>query len=315
MEEKEGGEKREKVIKNLLNGSILHCLETATLGMPLEAWKTRMCIYRNENTVTSFFKIYNKGLGQFYAGFNAKLIESGSKGSVLLLSKEKIIKICNDLNINSTTSGFIGGACGGICQSLVMTPCTFFITASVENKINYRDKIFSIFQNGGISTLYKGNTAMCLRQGTNWASRQGITEWIRSMFIERKKKKMEKEGHEEDTRKNDDGQVYKIKENYTNNSHLTRRKDAYNLTPTEEILCGVIGGSLSVWNNPFDVIRVYMQNSANKNIKLTFSQSFCNLYKEGGILYLYKGVIPRCFLCIWQTLFMVTGIKILNKYF
>ncbi|CAA9991025.1 mitochondrial carrier protein, putative [Plasmodium knowlesi strain H] len=306
--------------KDLVSGSILHCLETASLGMPLEVWKTRMCVYRNENTIRSFCTIYNKGVGQFYAGFYAKLIESSSKGAVLLISKEHMIKFCNNLNINQTTSGFIGGAVGGISQSLVMTPCTFFITASIDKKINYREKLADIIKNGGFTTLYKGNCAMCLRQGTNWASRQGLTEWVRNLFIERKRKA--------ERLRQTEGQVGLKNEvmHKGNNFHQsTPTKDTHSigkqgdtpqdLSPTEELLCGVLGGALSVWNNPFDVIRVYMQNNANKNINLTFLQSFVNLYREGGILYLYKGVIPRCFLCIWQTLFMVTGIKILNKYY
>ncbi|SBT80915.1 mitochondrial carrier protein, putative [Plasmodium malariae] len=356
--------------KDLINGSILHCLETATLGMPLEVWKTRMCIYRNENTVKSFINIYNKGLGQFYAGFYAKLVESGSKGAVLLLSKEKIIKVCNDLNINKTTSGFIGGACGGICQSLVMSPCTFFITASIDKKINYKEKLFYIFKNTGITTLYKGNTAMCLRQGTNWASRQGITEFIRNVFIQCKDKTAKRNNsnnennndannisnsvnisYNNSNNNNNKNDNNKYNNNYNNGEHnnydknkcnnknaiinksghinkvqtemdaskvhlMNKNKNSYSdLNTSEEIICGVLGGALSVWNNPFDVVRVYMQNNANNNIKLTFSQSLINIYKEGGVLYLYKGVIPRCFLCIWQTLFMVTGVKILNKYF
>ncbi|ANQ11035.1 Uncharacterized protein PCOAH_00054600 [Plasmodium coatneyi] len=309
--------------KDLVNGSILHCLETASLGMPLEVWKTRMCVYRNENTIRSFANIYNKGIGQFYAGFYAKIVESSSKGAVLLISKEHMIKFCNDLNINQTTSGFIGGAFGGISQSFVMTPCTFFITASIDKKINYRKKLMDILKNGGFTTLYKGNCAMCLRQGTNWASRQGLTEWVRNLFIERKRKtgRLHQVGGQGGGQA---GLKNEVTDKRSNVDQSTQTKDTHSidklggithdLSPTEELLCGVLGGALSVWNNPFDVIRVYMQNSANKNIKLTFFQSFVNLYREGGILYLYKGVIPRCFLCIWQTLFMVTGIKILNKY-
>ncbi|KJP88008.1 hypothetical protein AK88_02283 [Plasmodium fragile] len=303
--------------KDLMSGSILHCLETASLGMPLEVWKTRMCVYRNENTIRSFVNIYNKGVGQFYAGFYAKLVESSSKGAVLLISKEHMIKLCTDLNINQTTSGFIGGAFGGISQSFVMTPCTFFITASIDNKINYKKKIVDIFKNRGFTTLYNGNSAMCLRQGTNWASRQGITEWVRNLFIERKRKTAEglHQGHLKNEIADKGDQINQSTTMQKNTHSLDKPADsACDLSPTEELLCGILGGALSVWNNPFDVIRVYMQNNANKNIKLTFMQSFVNLYKEGGILYLYKGVIPRCFLCIWQTLFMVTGIKILNKY-
>ncbi|CAD2105122.1 mitochondrial carrier protein, putative [Plasmodium vinckei brucechwatti] len=318
MEEKNEGVIKSGTYRNLISGSFLHCLETATLGLPLEVWKTRMCIYRNENTITSFVNIYNKGIGQFYGGLYAKLVESSTKGAVLLLSKERVISILNDLNVNSTVSGFVGGACGGICQSLVMTPCTFFITASIDKNINYKEKLISIFKHSGISTLYKGNSAMCLRQGTNWASRQGITEWVRNMYISRKQKKIEKEYNNVENIIKENGKTpenIKICDISSPNKLNPNQKNNNELKTSEEIICGIIGGSLSVWNNPFDVIRVYMQNNANKNINLSFTQSLINLYKEGGILYLYKGVIPRCFLCIWQTLFMVTGIKILNNYF
>lgn len=329
--------------KDLLHGSILHCLETATLGMPLESWKTRMCVYRNENTITSFSNICKKGALQFYAGFYAKLVESATKGAVLLVSKEQILEVCNTLNVNKTTAGFIAGACGGVCQSLVMTPCTFFITASIDKQISYTQKIKSIIKKSGVSTLYKGNMAMCLRQGTNWASRQGITEFVRNQMLQRKKKQtVEHElgigvGGSDKNRKNELYQQNKNKRQNSNTDDVITSKEvkgvkevkeikgekgeegeketkALTLTTQEEILCGVIGGALSVWNNPFDVIRVYMQSNANKNIKMHFFQSFVNLYKEGGVMVLYKGVIPRCLLCIWQTLFMVTGVKIINNY-
>lgn len=295
--------------RDLVNGSILHCLETATLGMPLEAWKTRLCVYRNENTVSSFLHIYRKGLSQFYAGFTAKLVESASKGGVLLISKEKVIDVCNTLNVNKTTGGFIGGACGGICQSLVMTPCTFFITASIDKKISYLQKIKYIFKQRGIVTLYKGNTAMCLRQGTNWASRQGITEFVRNVILQRKKKKIQATSDVQN--KN----IHHIQSQNTTTLKIRETKEEPTLNIQEEVFCGIIGGTLSVWNNPFDVIRVHMQSNANKNINLTFFQSFLHLYKEGGLFILYKGVIPRCLLCIWQTLFMVTGVKIINRYY
>lgn len=85
MEEKNEGVIKIGAYKNLISGSVLHCLETGTLGLPLEVWKTRMCIYRNENTITSFINIYNKGIGQFYGGFYAKLVESSTGDAANLL--------------------------------------------------------------------------------------------------------------------------------------------------------------------------------------------------------------------------------------
>jgi hypothetical protein len=40
-------------------------------------------------------------------------------------------------------------------------------------------QIQTTFQSHGIMGLYKGGTALMLRQGSNWASRQGLTDIIR----------------------------------------------------------------------------------------------------------------------------------------
>ena len=37
--------------------------------------------------------------------------------------------------------------------------------------------------------------------------------------------------------------------------------------------------------------------------------------KEQGPAGLFKGVVPRMFLGVWQTLCMVTGAKLLQQYF
>jgi len=38
------------------------------------------------------------------------------------------------------------------------------------------------------------------------------------------------------------------------------------------------------------------------------------VYQEHGAAGLFKGVIPRIGLGIWQTLFMVTGAKLVKQY-
>ena len=49
--------------------------------------------------------------------------------------------------------------------------------------------------------------------------------------------------------------------------------------------------------------------------KLGMLQVFRHVVKEDGIFGLFKGVIPRIGLGIWQTLFMVTGATIIKERF
>jgi hypothetical protein len=43
-------------------------------------------------------------------------------------------------------------------------------------------------------------------------------------------------------------------------------------------------------------------------------QVFQSIVKTEGVGGLFKGIIPRIGLGIWQTLFMVTGAKLLKQY-
>lgn len=84
------------------------------------------------------------------------------------------------------------------------------------------------------------------------------------------------------------------------------------LSPMERILCSSIGGGLSCWNQPIEVVRVEMQSMAkaepgsNRPAKLTIGNTLSFIYKENGIKGLYRGVQPRIALGIWQTICMVS---------
>jgi Mitochondrial carrier protein len=86
--------KKGTALKDLGAGAVLQCLEALTLGMPFEVWKTRMGRFREESTVRAFVNVYKAGGGglpgvaSFWAGLGPKMIESASKGAVLLWSKE-----------------------------------------------------------------------------------------------------------------------------------------------------------------------------------------------------------------------------------
>ncbi|OEH74910.1 mitochondrial carrier [Cyclospora cayetanensis] len=139
--------------KDLASGAALQCVEAATLGMPFEVWKTRMGRHRSEGTLEAFSSIWrSRGLGGFWQGTSAKLLESASKGAVLLYSKETLLKACRSLELSNSYAGFIAGAGGGACQTLVMGPCTFAVTALVtgEEGVKISEKFRSILKTHGI---------------------------------------------------------------------------------------------------------------------------------------------------------------------
>ena len=49
--------------KDLASGAVLQMVEAATLGMPLEVWKTRMGRFRDEGTARSFVMVYKSAGG------------------------------------------------------------------------------------------------------------------------------------------------------------------------------------------------------------------------------------------------------------
>ena len=99
--------------KNIRNGAVLQCCEAITLGMPLEVWKTRMGRMRSETTMEAFWNIQKQGGGglmgysAFWKGTAPKMVESASKGAVLIYAKEAISESCGAVGIGAVTS--LGG--------------------------------------------------------------------------------------------------------------------------------------------------------------------------------------------------------------
>lgn len=270
--------------KDLVNGAVLQCVEAASLGMPFEVWKTRMGRFREESTFTALQNVYKRaGITGFWQGTGPKMVESALKGAILLFSKEAILNSSKQAGIGQTASGFLAGAGGGICQTTVMGPCTFLVTAMVtgDKNTSIGGLIGKTWKEGGIKGFYPGGSAIAFRQASNWASRQGLTEWARGVI------------------------------------HSTRHagKPETKLSKGEEAMAGCIGGALSCWNQPFEVARIQMQAAAAAGEpKVSMVQTLKTVVAQGGPQALFKGIIPRVCLGMWQTLFMVTGAKVLKPY-
>ena len=268
-------------VVDVVLGPVIQCLEAASLGMPFETWKTRMGRFRDETTTQAFRAVWREGggPGAFWAGTSAKMVESASKGAILMVSKEAINDaLVANAGASPAVAGALAGAGGGVAQVSVMAPCTFLVTGAVtgDKSIGTWERARRTYAAKGIAGFYPGGTAIAFRQATNWASRQGFTEAVRSRL---------KDGD----------------------------PDA-KLTKTQEVVAGVIGGTLSCWNHPFEMARIEAQARAEAGqTALSMPQVFRLVLKEQGVAGLFAGVIPRIGLGIWQTLFMVTGAKLVKQ--
>uniref|UniRef100_A0A7S1J7M5 Mitochondrial carrier protein n=2 Tax=Eutreptiella gymnastica TaxID=73025 RepID=A0A7S1J7M5_9EUGL len=268
---------------NMVQGAVLQCLEAATLGMPFEVWKTRMGRNRHETTIEAFKNVYKSGGAQaFWKGTSAKMVESATKGCILLYAKESILASLNKTGTSPGIAGALAGAGGGICQVSVMGPCTFLVTAVVTQKnATVGQFMKQTWAEQGIKGFYPGGSAIAMRQASNWASRQGFTEFVRNQM--------------------------------RNAFHGGDKKAK--LTNRQEIYSGIIGGIMACWNHPFEVARIEMQASAAAGeAKVNMVTTLRNIHSTNGTQGLFQGVIPRVGLGIWQTLFMVIAPKLIANY-
>ena len=139
--------------------------------------------------------ISDQGVSSLWSGLTPRMVEGIFSGGVLLASKELIHTVLSDyvsplvakkagVVIPSSAVGFVSGAGGGMAQALVMGPTSLIVTACVSSQKNREPKSAfrvakDVVRERGIVGLYRGASAVAYRQATNWASRQGFTEWIR----------------------------------------------------------------------------------------------------------------------------------------
>ena len=130
-----------------------------------------------------------------------------------------------------------------------------------------------IWRREGIRGINKGVNAVAIRQTTNWGSRFGLS---------------------------------RLTENAIRTS--TGKKDGEKLSAGEKIIASGVGGGLSAWNQPIEVIRVEMQSKKedpNRPKKMTVGNTAKYIYQQNGLKGLYRGITPRISLGIWQTVCMV----------
>ena len=82
------------------------------------------------------------------------------------------------------------------------------------------------------------------------------------------------------------------------------------LDTSQKVLASAIGGGLSAWNQPIEVIRIEMQSqikAPGRPDKMTIASAARYILKNNGVAGFYRGITPRIMLGVWQTVVMVYG--------
>lgn len=287
-------EKKPINFSNILLGAGLNMAEATTLGQPLEVVKTTMAANRNISLLQATKLVWSRGgVKGFYQGLIPwAWIEASTKGAVLLFVSAEAEYRFRTLGLNSFLSGMGGGVTGGVAQAyLTMGFCTCMKTVEITRSKQAAVagapqqttfQVFrEIFRKEGIRGINKGVNAVAIRQMTNWGSRFGLSRLA-----------------EEGIR------------------NITGKGKEDKLNAVEKIAASTLGGGLSAWNQPIEVIRVEMQSKTNdpnrpKNLGVMSTAKY--IYLNNGIKGLYRGVAPRIGLGVWQTVFMVAFGDIFKK--
>ncbi|ESA43637.1 hypothetical protein GE21DRAFT_3317 [Neurospora crassa] len=278
-------EKKPIKFSNLLLGAGLNLFEVTTLGQPLEVIKTTMAANRNDGFTSALRRIWNRGgIFGFYQGLIPwAWIEGSTKGAVLLFVASEAEYHARAAGAGDFVAGITGGIVGGVAQAYAtMGFCTCMKTVEItKHKMSAAGQkapgtwatFMDIYRREGIRGINKGVNAVAIRQMTNWGSRFGLSRLA-----------------EQGIRK------------------ATGKEEGQKLAAWEKILASALGGGLSAWNQPIEVIRVEMQSKKedpNRPKKMTVGNTFRYIYQTNGIKGLYRGVTPRIGLSIWQTVCMV----------
>jgi Mitochondrial carrier protein len=210
-------------------------------------------------------------------------IEASTKGAVLLFVASEVEYYSRTFGAGDFTAGISGGVAGGVAQAYAtMGFCTCMKTVEMtKSKVAAQGvkppgtwaTFMDIYRKEGIRGINKGVNAVAIRQMTNWGSRFGLSRLA-----------------EQGIRK------------------VTGKEDGAQLGALEKILASGLGGGLSAWNQPIEVIRVEMQSKTvdpNRPAKMTVGNTAKYIYSQNRIRGLYRGVVPRVGLGVWQTICMV----------
>ncbi|KAG8356564.1 hypothetical protein FVEN_g5721 [Fusarium venenatum] len=279
---------------NLVVGACLNIFQVTSLGQPMEVVKTHVAANRRDNLCTAISKTWARGgVRAFYQGLIPwAWVECSTKGSILFLASNEVEYYSRTvLGISPAVAGTLGGVAGGAAQSyLTMGMTTCMKTVEVTRPKNVQPgaripgtiEIFlDILRKEGIRGVNRGVNAVALRQISGWASRIGITRFA-------------------------EGQIRAMQ---------SKTADA-KLSIWEKMAASTMGGALSCWNQPFEVLRVEMQSRASgqNTSKPSMMSAAKRILATSGPLGFFRGVVPRIGVAAWATICMVGFGDIAKEY-
>ncbi|KAL9620283.1 MAG: hypothetical protein Q9160_005182 [Pyrenula sp. 1 TL-2023] len=278
-------EKKPVKFSNLLLGAGLNMFEVTTLGQPLEVVKTTMAANRQDSFAGAMSRIWGRGglLGYYQGLIPWAWIEASTKGAVLLFVASEAEYVAKSWGANDFVGGISGGMAGGVAQAYAtMGFCTCMKTVEItKHKLAAQGvqpastwaTFADIYRKEGIRGINRGVNAVAIRQTTNWGSRFGLSRLAETAIRK-----------------------------------VTNKEEGQKLSGMEKVIASGLGGGLSAWNQPIEVIRVEMQSKKDdpkRPKNLTVGKTLKYIYGETGIKGLYRGVTPRAGLSVWQTICMV----------
>ena len=231
------------------------------------------------NTRTFYNKLTRISITVYQGLIPWAWIEASTKGAVLLFVASEAEYRVKALGGSNFVSGISGGMFGGLAQAYAtMGFCTCMKTVEItKHKVAAQgmkppgtmETFMNIYRTEGIRGINRGVNAVAMRQVTNWGSRFGLS---------------------------------RIAE--TGIRKVTGKEHGEKLGAFEKILASGLGGGLSAWNQPIEVIRVELQSKTedpNRPKKMNVVNAAKYIYSSNGIKGLYRGVTPRIALGVWQS--------------
>ncbi|CVL00287.1 related to suppressor protein of mitochondrial histone mutant [Fusarium mangiferae] len=280
---------------NLVVGASMNIFQVTSLGQPMEVVKTHVAANRKDNLRTAISKTWARGgVRAFYQGLIPwAWIECSTKGSILFLASNEVEYYSKTVfGASPAIAGALGGVAGGAAQSyLTMGMTTCMKTVEVTRPKNVQPGVrvpgtmeifLDILRKEGIRGVNRGVNAVALRQISGWASRIGIARFAEDQI----------------------------------RSLQSKPADA-KLSFWEKIAASTVGGALSCWNQPFEVLRVEMQSLVSKQSitsKPTMTSAAKHILATSGPLGFFRGVVPRIGVAAWATICMVGFGDIAKEY-
>jgi hypothetical protein len=176
------------IMSTLFQGAALRIASDLSGGTAFESVKTRVATTKEGPLAALTNIVKDGGVFALWTGTQSRIIEGALVGGVFMVASTVVKGKILAMGGSPTLSALLAGLSGGVAQSIVMTPAGMVFTSlNVNRGKEYKnDNAITItrriVKEKGITGMYGGGGAMCLRQATNWASRAGFTELARTTF-------------------------------------------------------------------------------------------------------------------------------------